>query len=191
MQSIAIHTESANLTEEQFFKLCSENKELRLERDANKNIIVMSPTGFSVSNFESKIFGLIMVWNEANKLGYVTGPIGGYLLPNGAMRAPDVAWTTKSRIDSLSEIEKQGFPKLCPNFIIEVLSASDNLNQTKEKMQEWISNGCRLAWLIDLENKMCYIYKLATETKQQTFSETLSGENVLEGFELKLNEILI
>ena len=182
METIAIQTESANLSEEQFFRLCVDNKDLRIERDKNNNIIIMSPTGFRVSNFEAKVFNKLMAWNEKYNLGYVTGPSGGYNLPDGAMRAPDVAWTKKERIDSLTEKEKDKFPCLCPDFIIEIRSKTDSLKHTKEKMTEWITNGCQLAWLIDIENKISYIYSINNQTKEQDFNSPLSGENILPDF---------
>jgi Uma2 family endonuclease len=190
MQSISIHTESANLTEEQFFKLCSENKELRLERDANKNIIVMSPTGSNTGKYNFKLALSLGKWNEQANNGHCFDSSTGFTLPNGAMRSPDVSWIANERWNALSNEDKDRFAHICPDFVIELLSKTDSLAQTKEKMQEWISNGCRLAWLIDLENKTTHIYKYNTEIKQQSFETTLSGENVLEGFELKLNEIV-
>ncbi len=186
METIAIQTESANLTEEQFFRLCVDNKGLRIERDKNKNIIVMSPTGFITENFNTEILGKLINWNKKNKGGYVTGPSGGYNLPDGSMRAPDAAWTKKERIDKLSQHEKERFPHICPDFVMEVLSKTDSLRATKEKMEEWIKNGCRLAWLIDLAKKTVYIYKPNAEIEIKKFDKQLSGENILLKFKLDL-----
>ncbi|MBC7862050.1 MAG: Uma2 family endonuclease [Bacteroidia bacterium] len=190
METLVKQSESANLSEDQLFRLCAENKKLRIERDKNKNIIIMSPTGFLTENFNSEILGELRDWNKKNKSGYVTGSSGGYYLPNGSMRAPDVAWTKKERIDKLSQKEKEKFPHICPDFVIEVRSKSDTLKQQKEKMTEWIENGCQLAWLIDLEHKTTHIYKPGAETTEQAFTKVLNGDTVLTGFKLKLSEII-
>ena len=189
METIEINTESANLTEEQFFQLCIQNKEINFERDKNKNIIIMSPTGFFSSRNETRILSQLEHWNAKSKSGYVTGPSGGYILPNGAMRAPDAAWIIKERMDKLSLREKERFPHLCPDFIAEVRSKTDSLKLLKEKMNEWIDSGCRLAWLIDFENKTTHIYKPGRDITLKSFNDTLNGEEVLPGFELKLTEL--
>ena len=188
MDTIEINTESANLTDEQFFQLCIQNKEINFERDKNKNIIIMSPVGFLSSWYEGILFRMLAQWNEHTKSGYVTGSSGGYILPNGAMRAPDVAWVKKKRIDALSVSEKERFPKICPDFIIELKSKSDSLKVLRNKMEEWIQNGCRLGWLIDMQNKTTFIYKPGCEPIKKSFNEKLSGEEVLPGFILDLTE---
>ncbi len=190
MQPIAIHTQSANLTEEQFYMLCADNNELRLERDKDKNIIVMTPSFSKTGMYHSNIGYELNVWNKKNKSGIVFDSSAGFTLPNTAMRAPDVSWISNERWNSLSEKEKDKFAHVCPDFVIEVRSDSDSLKQQKEKMEEWITNGCRFAWLIDIENKTTLIYKPNTEITEQPFTTTLSGENILPGFELKLSEII-
>ena len=190
METLSIHTQSANLSEEQFFRLCVDNKELRIERDKNKNIIIMSPTGTSTGKFNAELLGELIIWNKKNKTGYCFDSSTGFLLPDGSMRSPDVSWIAKDRWDGIPQSEQEKFAPVCPDFIIEIRSKSDTLKQQKEKMQEWITNGCRLAWLIDMENNNTYIYKPNTEIIEQSFTETLFGESVLSGFELKLNELI-
>ncbi len=190
METLAIHTKSANLSEEQFFRLCADNKELRIERDKNKNIIIMSPTGTNTGKINLSIASLLWLWNKKNNTGYCFDSSTGFILPDGSMRSPDVSWISKARWEQVPANEKERFAHICPDFIIELRSKSDTLKQQKEKMQEWMANGVRLAWLIDLENKTTIIYKQHTETAEQLFTETLLGETVLSGFELKLNEII-
>ena len=189
METLSIHTETANLTEEQFFRLCIDNKELRIERDKNKNIIIMSPTGTNTGKFNAELLGELIIWNKKSKTGYCFDSSTGFLLPDGSMRSPDVSWITKQRWDAIPASEQERFAPICPDFIIEIRSKSDTLKQQKEKMNEWLANGCRLAWLIDMENNNTYIYKPNTEIKEQLFTETLFGETILAGFELKLMEI--
>jgi len=190
METITIQTETAELTEEQFFHLCSDNKGLRFERDKNKNIILMAPTGFYSSSNEIDVEFQLELWNRKKQEGYVTGASGGYILPNGAMRAPDAAWTKKERIDRLTDKEKERFPHLCPDFVIEIRSKSDTLKMLQEKMQEWMENGCRLGWLIDVENKRVFIYRNNGTTEAvHSFKKKLSGEEVLPGLKLDLSEL--
>ncbi len=191
MQLFSIHTESANLTEEQFFMLCADNKELRIERDKDKNIIIMAPTTLDTGNRNADILGEVVIWNKKTKSGYCFDSNAGYTLPNGAVRSPDISWISKEKYTLLPQSEKNRFGKICPDFVIEIKSKSDNIKQLKEKMEEWITNGCQLAWLIDIENRSTHIYKPNTETTEQSFEAILSGENVLEEFQLKLNEIII
>ena len=190
MEVITIKTKSAKLSDDQFFKLCSENKEICFERDKNKNIIIMAPTGWEVLEFESSIMVEVYNWNKKTNLGYVVGNNAGFYLPDTSMRSPDVVWIKKERIDELSAKEKKKFPYLCPDFVVEVISESDSLKQQQQKMDEWVKNGIRLGWLVDYKHRTSYIYKPDTNVIKQSFTETLSGQDVLPGFELKLADII-
>ena len=189
-ETITLKADALNLTEEEFFNFCSQNKELKFEMDSNNQIYIMTPTGGITGNRNSEIIVQLGIWNKINKTGYVFDSSTGFNLPNGAMRSPDSAWIAKERWVGLSIEDRKRFPHICPDFIIELLSESDSLKTTKEKMQEWLNNGCRLAWLIDFESKTSYIYKPKREVIQQNFEQILSGEEVLQGFELNLNELL-
>ncbi|MBI4645752.1 MAG: Uma2 family endonuclease, partial [Bacteroidia bacterium] len=147
MEPIAIHTETANLTEEQFFLLCSENKEIRFERDKHKNIIMNSPTGALTSSSHIEIAAQLRNWNYVYKLGKVFDSSAGFTLPNGAIRNPDASWISKERWKKISQEDKERFAHICPDFVIEVKSKTDSLKQQKEKMLEWLENGCKLGWL--------------------------------------------
>jgi Uma2 family endonuclease len=112
----------------------------------------------------------------------------GFRLPNGSMRSPDLAWIKKERWEQLSPEDQEKFAPLTPDFVIEVRSRSDSLKELQNKMQEWIDNGCRLAWLIDPVQQKAYVYKREGLIKTaETFNEQLSGEDVLSGFELDLS----
>jgi Uma2 family endonuclease len=106
------------------------------------------------------------------------------------VRAPDVSWIVKDKYLSLSKKERKSFAHICPDFVVELMSDSDSLKKTMEKMEEWMENGCRLAWLIDPNTKTTYVYKPNMKLIEIPFTETLNGENVLPGFELKLSEII-
>ncbi len=186
METIAIQTASANLTEEQFFCLCADNKELRIERDKNKNIIVMSPTGSLTGSLHADILRQLANWNYKYKFGKVFDSSAGFTLPNSAVRAADVAWIAKERWEKVPQKDKERFAHICPDFVIEVLSKTDSLKATKEKMEEWIINGCRLAWLIDINKKTVYVYKPNAAIEIKNFAQQLSGEDVLPKFKLDL-----
>jgi|ERR1017187_1013831 Uma2 family endonuclease len=190
MELLKIKAKSLKLTDAQFTKLCLENNEIRFERDKNKNIIIMAPTGFEVHEFEGSIFYEIKKWNIKSCLGYVEGTNGGFYLPDSSMRMPDVSWIKKERIDELSAEEKSKIPYLCPDFIVEVVSESDTLKHQHEKMGEWITNGIRLGWLVDYKQGITYIYKPDAEIVKKSFDEFLYGEDVLPGFKLKLSKLV-
>ncbi len=190
MEEILIQTQSINLSDDQFFQLCVENKYIRFERDKDKNIIIMAPTGYEVEEFETSILTELKNWNKKERLGYVTGSNAGFYLPDSSMRAPDVSWIKKERINELSAKEKKQFPYLCPDFVVEVISESDTLKKQQIKMDEWVMNGIRLGWLVDYKNRTTYIYQPNAEIVKKTFDEILSGDDVLPGFELKLSDII-
>ena len=191
MQIVEIKTDIVNLTEEQFFLLCARNKELRIERDKHQNIIIMAPTGYETGNYNLELGAELSIWNRKTKLGICLDCNAGFTLPNKAIRSPDVSWVSKEKDEKLTKKDRKRFAHICPDFVIELVSLSDSLKQQKEKMEEWIENGCRLGWLIDPETRTAYIYKPNMEPEKIPFSKTLSGENVLPGFELKLDEIIL
>jgi Uma2 family endonuclease len=191
MNIVEIKTDIVNLTEEQFFLLCVRNKELRIEKDKHQNIIIMAPTGTDTANTNSELNGELIIWNRKSRLGYCFDSNAGFTLPNKAMRSPDLSWIAKERYEKLPKEDRKRFAHICPDFVIELVSLSDSLEQQKEKMAEWIENGCRLGWLINPETRTSHIYKPNENPTQIPFNETLSGEDVLPGFELKLDAIIL
>ena len=163
-----------------FFALCQANEMTKLERDANGNIILMPPTGTDTGRYNADVSGEIWSWNRRTKLGYAFDSSTGFKLPNSAVRSPDVAWVSKEKWEALSETDRQGFALLCPDFVVEIRSASDELKVLRDKMEEYRENGVRLGWLIDRAGKQVFIYREngSIEIKQGT-RITLSGEDVL------------
>ena len=177
------------LTEEQFFQLCQENSELKLERNAKGELIVMPPTGGETGRSNSKVNFQLGVWNEQTELGEVFDSSTGFTLPNKANRSPDASWVEKSRWQALTPEQREKFIPLCPDFVIEILSPSYSLSKTQEKMQEYIENGCRLGWLIKRKKQEIEIYRPAKEVEILKSPQTLSGEDVLPGFTFNLQRI--
>lgn len=174
----------AKFTDDMFFDLCQANSQLLLERDKEGNIIVMAPTGSDTGYYNSDINGQIWLWNRQTKAGYVFDSSTGFTLPNGAVRSPDVSWIEKDRWESLPESERSKFASICPDVVVEVMSASDNLSDLKLKMEEYISNGSKLGWLINRTAKEVYIYRNNASTYQK--SGKVSGEDILPGLLLDL-----
>ncbi|XWK87896.1 MAG: Uma2 family endonuclease [Phormidium sp.] len=177
------------LTDEQFFQLCQDNRNLRFERNANGELIIMPPTGGETSNRNAGLTAQVWIWNEQSKLGVVFDSSGGFKLPNGADRSPDVAWIPLEGWDALTTEQKRRFLPLCPDFVVELLSPSDSLTATQEKMQEYLENGTRLGWLIVRDSRRVEIYRQGRDVEVLESPVSLSGEDVLPGFVLNLEPI--
>ncbi len=173
--------------DQQLWELCANNRDLRIERNSDQTLSIMAPAGGETSWRNTVLTAKLFNWNESAQLGYVFDSSGGFLLPNKSMRAPDVAWIEKSRWEGLSEEQQNKFPPLCPDFVIELRSPSDALHVLEEKMEEWIENGCTLAWLLDRETRQIHIYRREGSPEIRKFEVMLSGEEVLPGFELDLS----
>lgn len=176
--------------EDEFFKFCDANKELRIEKNSKGQLIIMPPTGLETSFDNSNLNADLVIWNRKYQLGKVSDSNGAYTLPNGAVYAPDVAWVSNTRWALVTVEDRKKFAHVCPNFVIELMSESDTLAEAKAKMEEWMENGVQLGWLIDPKESKTYIYRENGERIIQDFSQKLLGENVLPHFEMNLSEIL-
>ena len=177
------------LNREQFYQLCAENPDLKLERNAQGQLVIIPPTGGETGKINVNLIFQLTSWNEATGLGEVFDSSTGFTLPNGADRSPDVSWVEKSRWDGLTKEQKEKFIPLCPDFAIEIMSPSDNLKKVQEKMQEYILNGCRLGWLINRKKQEVEIYRPGQEVEVLKLPLTLSGEDVLPGLVVNLGKI--
>ncbi|WP_413168442.1 Uma2 family endonuclease [Capilliphycus salinus ALCB114379] len=174
------------MTDEQFYQLCRKNPDIKFERNATGELIVMSPTGGETGNKNIEIAGDFVFWNRQNQLGKLFDSSTGFKLPNGANRSPDIAWIKQSRWDELTPEEKEKFPPIAPDFVLELMSPSDSLTATQAKMQEYMENQVRLGWLIERKNRYVEIYRLGKSVETLNSPRTLSGEEVLPGFILDL-----
>jgi Uma2 family endonuclease len=190
MNAFTVNLQSVlELTDEQFFKLCQANRDLRFERTATGELIIMPPTGGETGNRNGRITQQLMNWTDADGTGIAFDSSTCFKLPNGADRSPDAAWIKLERWNALTEEEKERFPPICPDFVIELLSPSDNLKVTQEKMREYIDNGARLGFLINRKSRQVEIYRLGKEVEILESPATVSGEDVLNGFFLNLDMI--
>jgi Uma2 family endonuclease len=177
------------VTDEQFLQLVRANPDLRMERTAQGEVLAMPPTGSEGGNYNAEVTTDLGIWNRKSKLGKVFDSSTGFKLPNGATRAPDSAWVKQERWDALSPQQRKGFAPLCPDFVIELVSETDDIEALQRKMQEYIENGCSLGWLIDPKSRKVEIYRLNNSVEVLNNPESLSGEDILPGFIVDLSNI--
>jgi Uma2 family endonuclease len=177
------------LTDAQFAHLCRNNPDLRFERTADGALVIMPPAGGKSSNRNFRLTGQFFAWLEATGTGVGFDSSGGFILPNRAIRSPDLAWIRQEHWDALSDTEREGFLPLCPDFVVELRSPSDARADLRAKMREYIDNGARLGWLIDPFGREVEIYH-PEEQRTLVSPVSLSGEDVLPGFVLDLDGIL-
>ncbi|WP_445251086.1 Uma2 family endonuclease [Microcoleus sp. D3_18a_C4] len=182
-------TLTLTVTHEQFVELAIANRELQLERTATGELIVNPPTGGETGRINSDLSGQLWLWNRQTKLGKAFNSSTGFHLPNGADRSPDAAWVRQERWDALTPKQKESFIPLCPDFVVELRSKSDNMKPVREKMKEYMENQVRLGWLIDRKNRKVEIYRPNQDVEVLENPVTLSGEDVLPGFVLDLTEV--
>lgn len=177
------------LTDDQFFALCQRNRDLKFERTSTGELIIMTPTGGETSNSNAGLTSQLWLWNDRSQLGKVFDSSGGFKLPNGADRSPDASWVKIDLWEALTPEQRQKFPPLCPDFVVELLSPSARLKTTQEKMREYLENGARLGWLINRKTRQVEIYRSHRDVEVLDAATSLSGEDVLPGFVLKLESI--
>jgi Uma2 family endonuclease len=166
-----------NLTDDEYFEFCVANRKLRIERTAEGKVIIMSPTGGEKGRRNAEINRQLGNWARQDGTGIFFDSNTEFRLPNGANRSPDASWVAKSRWEPLSQAEREKFPPLCPDFVIELLSPSDNLEEIKLKMQEWMANWARLGCLLDPKTKRAWIYSGA-DVQLLEQPRSLSGDPV-------------
>ncbi|HIK10570.1 MAG TPA: Uma2 family endonuclease [Oscillatoriaceae cyanobacterium M33_DOE_052] len=177
------------LTEEQYWQLCQNNRDLRFERTHRGELIIMPPTGGETGNRNSEITYQIHAWNRHSKLGKVFDSSVGFKLPNGSNRSPDASWVSQAKWDTLTPAQKTKFPPICPDFVIELRSPTDSLKTLQDKMQEYLENGAQLGWLIDPQTRTITIYRPQQNPETISNPTTVSGENILPQFTLDCQPI--
>lgn len=189
MTALALNLDPiTHLTHEQFWELCQANPELKLERTAQGELLVMPPTGWESGKRNSNLNVDLGLWNRKAGLGVVFDSSTGFILPSGAVRSPDAAWVASERLTALNP-DPDGFLPLAPDFVIELRSASDRLKPLQDKMQEYMDNGVRLGWLLNPKDREVEIYRHGNEIEVLRSPVSLSGEDVLPEFTLDLKNI--
>jgi Uma2 family endonuclease len=177
------------LTDDQFYKLCRNNPDLRFERNAQGELIIMPPTGGETGRRNTNLIIDVGNWNRQTQLGQVFDSSTCFKLPNGADRSPDLSWIRQDRWDALTPEQKEKFPPICPDFVIELMSPSDTLKTVQAKMQEYVDNGLELGWLLNRKDEQVEIYRSAQDVETLQSPTSLSGEAVLPGLVLDLGSI--
>jgi Uma2 family endonuclease len=190
MNTLTLNLRSmGELTDEQFEQIAATNQNLRLERTAKGELVIMPPTGGETGERNLDVEGQLWLWNRQTRLGRAFNSSTGFKLPNGATRSPDASWVTQARWNALTPQQRKKFPPLCPDFVVELLSETDEIEETQAKMQEYLDNGIRLGWLIDPTTQQVEIYRSDRAIEVLQSPTTLSGEDVLPGFILDLQLI--
>ncbi|MBD2296112.1 Uma2 family endonuclease [Anabaena sphaerica FACHB-251] len=177
------------MTDDQFFDFCQLNRDYRIERNAVGDLLIMSPTGSETDERNFDLIGQLWIWTKKDGTGVGFGSSGGFTLPNGAVRSPDAAWIKRTNWEAIPAEQRKKFAPICPEFVIELRSETDNLKTLQEKMEEYINNGTQLGWLIDRKQRKVFIYRPHTAVEELNNPQTLSGEDLLPGFVLDLSQV--
>ncbi len=180
---------SRPISDEALYAFCAANRDLRIERNAAGELIIMSPTGGETGHRNFTLIMLFGVWATKNGQGLGFDSSTGFVLPNGAERAPDLSWVRRGRWEAIPPAERKRFVPLCPDFVVELMSPSDVLEEVQAKMLEYLQNGAQLGWLIVPEEKAAFVYRPGVEAIRVAHPEVLSGEPELPGFQLDLSAL--
>lgn len=187
MTAITINLKNiVKLNDDQFYQLCQDNPEVKFERNGNGELIVMPPTGGETGKRNAKLTARFVFWNEQTQLGEVFDSSTCFKLPNGSSRSPDVSWIKLTRWNALTPEQREKFPPIAPDFVLELMSPSDSLSDTITKMQEYMDAGVKLGWLMERMTRRVEIYRQGQPKQVLESPTSLSGEEVLPGFVLDL-----
>ena len=178
-----------SLNQDELFNFCQLNSHLRIERTATGKLIIMSPTGSETGNRNFKLIQQLANWTDKDGTGIGFDSSAGFVLPNGATRSPDASWVNLAKWDALSDEQKVKFAPICPDFVVEIKSPSDDLETLQSKMQEYIDNGASMGWLIDRASRQVYIYCPNKDVEILDNPTMVKGDPLLVGFELDLTKI--
>lgn len=180
------------LSDDEFCELCQANPALSFERNAQHEIIIRPPAGSGSSSSESSLEsqGQLWLWNREHRLGHVYESSAGFKLPDTSVRSPDVAWLSQAAWEKLTPEQRRKFPPVCPEFIMEIKSPSDDLTVLQAKLEIYLTNGMQLGFLLDVEAETAYVYRPGHPTATvRGYDQELSGEPVLPGFQLDLRPL--
>ena len=184
---VILNLDRVQLSDEQFYQLCQNNRELKFERNTQGELTIMSPVGGESGNREANLIADLVIWNRQTKLGYTFSSSTIFKLPTGGDRSPDVAWIKKERWENLTPEQRRKFPPIAPDFVIELRSATDELEPLRRKMLEYLDGGVKLGWLINPKQQQVEIYRIEKPIELRNLPTELSGEEILPGFSLNLS----
>ncbi len=187
---VVLNVRSLGLTDDQFLRLCSDNRDFRIEMSAQGELIIMPPPGSMTGRRNFIIVHRLAIWSEQDGTGVGFGADTGFTLPNGAKRGPDAAWMSRERWNGIPEEQREKLAPVCPDFVIELRSPSDRLSDVQVKMEEYIANGARLGWLLDPFDNCVIIYRPGQLPERIENPTIIHGDPVLPGFNFDFREIL-
>jgi Uma2 family endonuclease len=177
------------MSDDELMAFSEANKPCKVERLASGEILLMTPSGFRNNRREAYMVHELFAWAEADGRGEAFSSNAGFNLPDGSTLSPDGGWVESSRLAALSVREQERFLPFAPDFLIEILSPSDSLPELDAKMEQWISNGVRLAWRIDPFGGTVAIYAPGQAPIVLTRPEIVEGTDTVAGFRLKMARV--
>lgn len=181
---------TVELTDQQFEQICNNNRDLKFERTAQGDLVIMALTGGETGERNAELNGQLWLWNRQTRLGHLYDSSTGFRLSNGAIRSPDAAWVSQERWNALTPEQRKKWVPLCPDFVIELKSSSDEVEDLRLKMQEYLANGLSLGWLIDPETQIVEIYRASQPIEVLHHPRTISANEIMPGFILDVTRIL-
>jgi Uma2 family endonuclease len=178
------------MSDDQYYDFCMSNADVRFERTAQGEILIVPPAGPESDHRNVEVTAQLHDWAKRDRRGNTFGPSVEFILPSGAAYSPDAAWVSNERLAQFTKEQRRKFLRLCPEFVVDVMSPSDRLKAAQDKMDDWMANGVALGWLIDGDNQTVYIYRTGqTGAEKQVGAHALAGEGPVAGFELNLTDI--
>ena len=177
------------MTPEELMRFCTENDALRVEQDANGELIVMSPSGTGTGRTNSELNLQLALWARETNSGATFDSNAGFTLPDGSMRSPNAAWIAWLRWNALTKEKQDGFAPIWSEFVIELRPPSDSLLELQAKMRLWVANGAEVAWLVDPLRKTVEVYRPGREVEVLEGGSAVEGEGPVAGFVLELGKV--
>lgn len=187
---LKVDMSQVHFTDEQFYLLCMSNPDLMIERDAKAALILTSPVGGDSGRREASYIADLIIWNRQTGLGEVFSSSTMFKLPEGGDRSPDAAWVERSRWQTLTAEQRQKFPPIAPDFVLELRSRTDSLETLQEKMQEYMTSGVQLGLMVNPQNQEIEIYRQGQLREVRSLPTQFSGEAVLPGFMLQIDRFV-
>jgi len=176
------------LTDDELITFSRKNKPFRIERNAKGEIEIMTPVGGEGSRRENFIARELDFYAEEQG-GVAFGPNAGFNLPDGSTLAPDAAWMSSSNWSELTQTQREKYPPRCPEFVVEVLSQSDSIRMLQAKMEVWIANGAKLAWLVDPFAATITVYRPGVATEVLAKPDSIEAGDPVAGFRLTTSRL--
>lgn len=177
-----------DVSDEHFLRFCSLNEGWRFETDAEGGLLIMAPTGSLSGARGSQITSQIVIWSNANDAGITFDPGSTFMLPNGDRREPDSAWISNERLSSIDRYDESVW-RVCPDFVVEVRSRTDALEDQQTKMELWISQGARLGWLVDPFEETVWLYRPEREPEVLQRPSTVTASEIADDLTINFSRV--